>query len=101
MCEMSPPIVFSSLGLVLKLSTAWFLWQTGVATGIKGVCHHYLVCKADPVGLFYFLIFRQALFIKIQMKYYYIVAWTRLDRWPVSPRDSLVSAGIVNVWHYL
>ena len=42
---------------------------TSVATGTKGVCYHCLVCKADQWGCFT-LIFRQALFIKIQMKCY-------------------------------
>ena len=32
------------------------------------MCHHCLICKAGQCGCFTFLIFRQALFIKIQMK---------------------------------
>ena len=71
--ELSPPVLHSSLGLGLRActTTAWFLWQISVVTGIKGVCRHCLVCKAGPRGCFTFLIFRQALLIKIQMKCHY------------------------------
>ena len=43
---------------------------TSIATGIKGVCYHYLVCNAKQ-GLFYSTICRQALFIKIQWECHY------------------------------
>ena len=46
--------IHSSLVLGLKVctATAWFLWQISVAMGIRGVCHHCLVCKADQWGCF-------------------------------------------------
>ena len=68
--ELSPPILYSSLVLGLKacITTAQFLWQTSVATEIKGVCHHCLVCKTDQGNCFYSLNVRQALFIKIQTR---------------------------------
>ena len=52
--ELSPPILYSSLGLGLKVctTTAWFLWQTSAATSIKGVCPHCLVCKTDQWACF-------------------------------------------------
>ena len=52
--ELSPPILYSSLGLWIKActSTTQVLWQTSVATGIKGVCPHCLVSKADQGGCF-------------------------------------------------
>ena len=49
-----PPVLYSSLVLGLKActTTAWFLWQTNMATGIKGIYHHYLVCKVGQWGCF-------------------------------------------------
>ena len=75
--ELSPPILYSSLGLGLKVytTTALFQWQTSVAIGIKGVYHHCLVCKADQGGCFTLwssgkLYLLNYLFIKIQMRYH-------------------------------
>ena len=48
--------------------TAWFLWQTSVAIGIKGVCYYYLAKKAGQGSCFIFLILRQVLFINIEVK---------------------------------
>ena len=47
--ELSPPVLYSALGLGLRVctTTASASMATGVATGIKGVCLHCLVCKAD------------------------------------------------------
>ena len=60
------------LRLQAGTTTIWFLWQTSVATGIKGVCHHHLICKADQCGSFNTLILRKTLCTKIQVKYHYI-----------------------------
>ena len=51
--EVSPPVLQSSLvPLGLKVCTTRFLWQTSVATGIKGACYWSLVCKAGQCGCF-------------------------------------------------
>ena len=54
-----PPYVIAVSSHLIFVSSA----------GIKCM-HHYLACKADQWGFFYSLIFRQDLFIKIQMKYH-------------------------------
>ena len=53
------PILYSSLGLGLKVCTTGIKGMhhpismtTSVATGIKGVCYHNLVCKADQWDCF-------------------------------------------------
>ena len=45
---------FGSLVLGLKacITTTLFLWQTSVATEIKGVCHHCQFCKDDQGSCF-------------------------------------------------
>ena len=63
--RVQPPRV---LGLKVCTPTTWFLWQASVASGIKGVCPCWLVCKAGQWGCFHLPMSRQALFIKIQMK---------------------------------
>ena len=67
--KLSPHILYSSLGLGLKMctTTAQLLWQTSVATGIKSLCYHCLVYKADQG--FYSLMFRLAIFINVQVRY--------------------------------
>ena len=52
--ELSSPILYSFLVLGLKTctTTTQFLWQTSVTTGIKGMSHHCLVCKADQCSCF-------------------------------------------------
>ena len=42
-----------------------------VDTVVKGVCHHAGSIRLPLRGLFYSVIFRQPLFIKIQMKCHY------------------------------
>ena len=46
---LSHPASYSSLllGLEACTTTTQPLWLTSVALGIKGVCHHCLVCVAD------------------------------------------------------
>ena len=45
---LSPPILYSSLVLGLKLyTTIQPLWLTSVVAGIKDVCHHCLDCMVD------------------------------------------------------
>ena len=53
-CQSCLPFLYSSLVLGLKActTTAGFLWQTSVVTGIRGVCHHCLVCKAGQCDCF-------------------------------------------------
>ena len=56
---------------------AWFLWQINVVTGIESVCHHTSSLSLSG-QLFYSLIFRQTLFIKIQMKSKHLLTlWAR------------------------
>ena len=51
-------------------TTTWFLWQTSVGTGIKGVCHHCLVCNADQWGCFTLWSSGKLYLLKRQMKYH-------------------------------
>ena len=70
-----------SLGLGLKACTTRFLWQTSMATGIKGLCYSSLFCKADQCGRFTIWTSGKLYLLKYKWNYHYRCKLLRLSHY--------------------